>query len=213
MRRVLMALFAMTTGTALLVGLKSQVLGGPLGLVAEAPLDPDVTGDGAPLPDATAGPGPGGSPVAGPSGQPGKTPSPGATAAVTGTAKPTATTPGQTKTTTTAPATTVTVTGAAIAVKTAQSPTTKSSSCGDCHAYSMSVTITVTGGRITKATVAYNPSPGGSLSYANKASNSLSQKILTAQTWNLGRVSGATYSGNAWELSVRDAMAKAGLPT
>jgi uncharacterized protein with FMN-binding domain len=213
MRRVIVALFAMTTGTALLVGLKSQVLGGPLGLVAEAPFDPDVSGDGMPL-DATGGPGPGGSPAAGRTMLAGKMP-PGATPGAGGTASPGAIAPSQAKTTTPAlaPAGTATVTGAAIAVQTARSPTTKSSSCGDCHDYSMSVTITVTGGRITKATVAYNPPPGGSISYANKATNVLSPKILTAQTWNLGPVSGATYSGNAFELSVKDAMVKAGLPT
>ncbi|MGE5827943.1 MAG: hypothetical protein ACM30G_06195, partial [Micromonosporaceae bacterium] len=74
-------------------------------------------------------------------------------------------------------------------------------------------TITVTGGRITGASVAYNTSPGASLSYFSRAKSTLSPKVLSAQTWNLGRVSGATYSGNAFELSLRDAMGKAGLPT
>ena len=77
----------------------------------------------------------------------------------------------------------------------------------------MSVTITVTGGKITKTVTAYSTWPGSSQSYASKATNALSSKVLSAQTWNLGRVSGATYSGNAWELSVKSAMSKAGLAT
>jgi uncharacterized protein with FMN-binding domain len=103
------------------------------------------------------------------------------------------------------------VTGVAVAVRTAQSPTSKSRPCEECANYSMAVTITVTDGRITGTTVAYSPSPGESQAYASTANNRLRSSILTAQTWNLGRVSGATYSGNAWELSVKDAMSKAGL--
>jgi hypothetical protein len=72
----------------------------------------------------------------------------------------------------------------------------------------------VSNGKITSTSVAYNPSPGGSQNFANRANTQLSSSILTAspQTWNLGRVSNATYAGNAWELSAKDAMSKAGLP-
>jgi uncharacterized protein with FMN-binding domain len=76
------------------------------------------------------------------------------------------------------------------------------------------VTITVSNGKITATSVAYSSSPGGSQSYASSANNQLKSAIVNAnpQTWNLGKVSGATYAGNAWELSVKDAMSKAGLP-
>jgi hypothetical protein len=69
----------------------------------------------------------------------------------------------------------------------------------------------VSGGRVTNASAIYDPSPGGSQSFANRANSQLSQRILSSQTWNLGRVSGATYAGNAWELSAKDAMSQAGL--
>ena len=204
MRRIIVALFAMTTGTALLVGLKSHVLAVPLGLAAEQPLDP-AGGDGwaAGTPEPSA------------AGSPAATPTTGPGASTTAAAPPPAAT-----TTTTAPAVepppqavSGTFAGVAVAVKTAQSPNPRSSQCGDCHNYSMSVTITVSNGQIVNATVAYNPAPGESLRYADKATNTLSPKILGVQTWMLGNVSGATYSANAFELSVKDAMAKAGLPT
>jgi uncharacterized protein with FMN-binding domain len=204
-----MPVFGAFFGTVLLIGLKSPQFGTPVGAVADAPLDPGA------VPDPAGGGGPG---LPGPSGAPGLTPTPlppGATPvpgqSTPGPGRTTAPPTGGTSTTT-APAS-HTFTGAWVAVKTAQSPTSKSSPCGDCHAYSMAVTITVTGGRITATSLAYNTSPGSSLSYASRANSTLSPKVLSAQTWNLGRVSGATYSGNAYELSLRDAMGKAGLPT
>jgi uncharacterized protein with FMN-binding domain len=172
--------------------------------VADAPADPAAPSDGGPSGGLSGEPGPTSAATAGPT----TPPRPGQTTPAPSTSR----TPTGGTTTTTAPAS-KTVTGAAVAVKTAQSPTTKSSSCRECHDYTMAVTITVSGGRITSARVAYNPSPGSSLSYANRAANSLNQKVLSAQGWNLGRVSGATYSGNAYELSLKDAMARAGLPT
>jgi uncharacterized protein with FMN-binding domain len=205
MRRVLLALFGTMIGTAILIGAKAH--GGPAqpDTVAAAPLDPASTGT--PADPATAPPSAGVPPVANPTG-----PVPGPGSPTSSPVHPTATAPaGGGPTTTTAPATR-SYTGTAIAVKTAQSPTSKSSACGDCHDYTMSVTIKVSGGRITATSVAYNTSPGASQSYASRANSSLSQTILSKQTWSLGRVSGATYSGNAWEQSVRDAMAKAGLP-
>jgi hypothetical protein len=111
----------------------------------------------------------------------------------------------------TTPPTGTTVTGAAIAVRTAQSPTAKAAICGACADYSIAVTLTVSGGRVTKASASYSPSPGASQSFADKADMRLRPAILSAQTWNLGPVSRATYAGNAWELSAKDAMARAGL--
>jgi uncharacterized protein with FMN-binding domain len=222
MRRSLLWLMGLVCGTALLIGLKSPAIGGGQpSTLAGAPLDPGSHGSGGTVP-AAGGPGassgPSGVPrlSTGPSGVPQPSSHP-----PSGGATPTRTTPGggpttpatQTSTATTAPSTTVTVTGESFAVITAQSPNTKSSPCGPCHDYAILVTITVTNGHITSASTAYDTSPAGSLSYANRASSSLSQTILNAQTWNLGNVSGATYSTNAWEQSVRDAMVKAGLPT
>jgi len=224
MRRTLISVVGLFAGTALLVGVKSTVLGPPAGYVADAPVNPAAQGGTS---GAVAGqsPGPGTTPGRTPtpgtkSGQPpapGTTPQPGqTTTAPGGPGAPTATTttpshPGTTTTTAAPPPTTVTVTGAYVAVPTAESPTSKSSSCGDCHNYSISVTLTISGGRITKATTSYNTSPAGSQRYADQATNKLQPAILSSQTWNLGRVSGATYAGNAWEQSARDAMSKAGL--
>jgi uncharacterized protein with FMN-binding domain len=232
MRRTLISVVGLIAGTVLLVAIKSTAFGTPAGYVADAPVNPAVPG-GSSGPGAAAGPAgpgkslgqgttPGRTPAAGTKpGQPpapGTTPQPGqTTTAPSGPGAPTATktTPSQTGTTTTTaapPPTTVTVTGAYVAVPTAESPTSKSSSCGDCHNYSISVTLTISGGRITKATTSYNTSPAGSQRYADQATNQLQPAILSSQTWNLGRVSGATYAGNAWEQSARDAMSKAGLP-
>ena len=102
-------------------------------------------------------------------------------------------------------------TGAPVDVRTAQSPAVKASICGACADYSVSVTLTVSGGRIVRASASYNPSPGSSQGFADRADSQLSQSILTGQTWNLGPVSRATYAGNAWELSAKDAMTRAGL--
>jgi uncharacterized protein with FMN-binding domain len=226
MRRTLISVVGLFAGTAMLVGIKSTVFGAPAAdVLAGAPLDP-----GAP---AGAGSGPGPSGPAGPAGPsqpghpgatPGRTPAPGTTprpgqttTAPAGPGAPTATTttpsqPGATTTTAAPPPVTTTVSGAYVSVPTAESPTSKSSSCGDCHNYSISVTLTISNGRITSATTSYNTSPAGSQRYADMAANQLQPAIVSAQTWNLGRVSGATYAGNAWEQSARDAMSKAGLP-
>ncbi len=207
MRRVTLGLLGTVIGTTLLVGLKTQSFATPLGLTVTGPADP---ADGATASDPAAPGGP-----TGPDGVPAPQATPGRTA-TTGAPRPSGSTTRPTgpasTTTTTAPPTTTTVKGMAVAVRTAQSPTNKSNPCGECHNYSISVTITVTGGRVTSASASYNTSPGASQSYASRANSSLSQKILSSQTWQLGRVSGATYSGNAWELSVKDAMSKAGLP-
>jgi uncharacterized protein with FMN-binding domain len=222
MRRSVLSLFGLILGAIFLVVLKTPSFGTTLSGIAGAPQNPGTPQGGA---SGLSGPGPGqasGPIPSGPAG-PGQTPKPGTSPGQPGvTSRPgqnnptpgrsTATTPPAGGTTTTAPPTKVTVTGAAIAVRTAEAPTARSSPCGNCANYSISVTITVTNGRITSTTVSYNPSPGESQLFANQANSQLSQSILTAQTWNLGRVSGATYAGNAWEQSARDAMSKAGLP-
>jgi hypothetical protein len=200
MRRIIVALFAMVAGTTLLVGLKSQGLGAAFPLSAEGPVDPaggDPSGavDGS-VPTGAAGPTATGT-------------TPEATASAD--AGPTTVAPTEAPTTDAAPAPSGTYVGAAVAVVTAQSPNNRSRPCGDCHDYSTAVTITVSNGRITDVSVAYNPGPAQSQRYADKATNTLSQKLLSAQSWQLGPVSGATYSANAFELSVQDAMSQAGL--
>jgi major membrane immunogen (membrane-anchored lipoprotein) len=94
------------------------------------------------------------------------------------------------------------------------SPNAKSGTCSACASYTITVTLTLSNGRITSATYAYSPTPGGeSKSDADRASSALASKIVTAQTWNMGKpVSGATYALNAWEQSARSAMQAAGLP-
>jgi uncharacterized protein with FMN-binding domain len=97
-------------------------------------------------------------------------------------------------------------------VPTATSPNAKGGTCGDCHNYAISVTLTVSGGKITAASYSYSTSPAGSQRYADQACQQLQSQILTAQTWNMGPVSGATYAANAFEQSARSAMQAAGLP-
>jgi hypothetical protein len=207
MRRIIVALFAMVAGTTLLVGLKSQGLGVVFPLSAEGPVDP-AGGDPSGATDGSAPTAAAESTLpAGPT-----APTPGETASAG--ADPTSVPPTQADPTTNPPAgPSGTYVGAPVAVVTAQSPNNRSRPCGDCHDYSMAVTITISNGRITNASVAYNPGPAQSQRYADKATNTLSQKILSAQSWQLGSVSGATYSANAFELSVKDAMNQAGLGT
>jgi hypothetical protein len=212
MRRAALGLAGTAAGTVFLVAAK--IGPAPAGGLVGAPAGPGVVPPpgvsvpaGAPPP--SGGPGNIGIPPGSPTGSatlpPSGPPRPGLTSTPPGggggTPPPTTARPPQ-----------QTFTGTAVRVITAQSPSVKSQPCGECHDYTISVTITVSGGRVSATSVAYNPSPGGSLSYASRANNALSSAILTAQTWNLGRVSGATYAGNAWELSVKDAMGKAGLP-
>lgn len=198
MRRVTVALVGTFFGTILLVGLKAQGAI-PVDPVAGAPLDPaEPDGDLDEVPSDTPG-----TPSTGnPSGSP----------AANSTAGPTATTKAPTTKPTTAPATTRTVTGVAVPVRTARTPTAKEKDCEECHNYSIKITIQLTGNKITKITPSYVGTVGSSQTYANRANSKLTPLALSAQTWNVGRASGATYSGNAWELSLKDAMSKAGLP-
>jgi uncharacterized protein with FMN-binding domain len=216
MRRIIVAILGAFVGTTILIGFKSPIFFAAPAAVADAQTDPnapagsDPSQPGAPgqtpMPGQTAGPKL--TPKPGQTTPAGAT-SPGATTTSSGPRQSTSTKP-PTTTTTTAPSG-GTYTGAYVAVKTAQSPTTKSSQCGDCHNYSIAVTITVSGGKITAASVSYNTDPGASSSYYSRAVSNLKPKTLGATTYLLGKVSGATYSGNAYELSLRDAMSKAGL--
>jgi uncharacterized protein with FMN-binding domain len=217
-RRTFLALVGFSIAVTILVGLKSASTARVLGWTAEAGLASGDSGDSAPEDGEDSGPAEGGSdpsatatPATGGPSSAGSAPASGTPTAPGGGPVPTSASGVSTPATTAASRT---YTGVTVAVRTAQSPTIKSGPCGECANYTIAVTITVSSGRITKTSVAYNPSPGGSQSYANSANNKLNSALVNAQaqTWNLGRVSGATYAGNAWELSVKDAMAKAGLP-
>jgi uncharacterized protein with FMN-binding domain len=217
-RRIFLSVVGFCLTVVTLVGLKSATAAHTLGWSDEAPFDPDdplvAGGDGTEpgatpdLPGVTVSVAPDSSGPAGTT-DPAPGSSTGGPAPGQSTGGPQPTTP---RPTTPAPAPSKTYTGVAVAVKTAQTPTAKSGPCGECEDYTISVTITVSNGKITAASVAYNRSPGASQTYASRAHNSLKNSIVTAQKWNLGRISGATYAGNAWELSAKDAMSKAGLP-
>jgi hypothetical protein len=239
MRRTVLSIFGLMIGTVVLVGLKSTALGSSHATAAAyAPQNPGGgSGSAGPGNQGAAGP------VAGPGSKPGASTGPGGTTRPMPSAGPpgasalpgqTPPAPGQSTSTTTpaggggGPTTTTTTTappppppppaggtftGAAVSVPTAVSPNAKSGQCGDCHNYAISVTLTVSNGRITAASYAYSTSPAGSQSYADRASNALQSQILSAQTWNMGKpVSGCTYAVNAWEQSARSAMQAAGLP-
>src|SRR4051812_48741325 len=214
MRRVVMALLGTLVGTVLLVGLKAYGSPGSATIAAVAPPDPTPTG---------AGPGPAG-PTA--SGGPGTTPTPAAptpTGAGRGRAGPTArggrgtppsagaptpagppgaTTPPpagggaptpapRTSTPTTASRT---ITGTAFAARTAKSP-----NCGECSG-NMQVRIVVTGRHIDSIqTIQVSNRP-------KSVASTLTQQALTAQSANVGNVSGATYSALAWKQSLQSAI-------
>ena len=169
MRRVAASIVGLFFGTLLLVGLKSTAFAPPGSLVAGAPQDPGGS------PGATTGPAsspgrlPAGQPTpthAPPGGptQPGQSPRPGQST--------TTTMPGGggTTTTTTTTSASTNYVGSAASVPTATSPNAPRSggTCGECHNYAISVTITVSGGQIIAASYAYSVDPGGSRSYANR---------------------------------------------
>jgi hypothetical protein len=213
-RRVAASIVGLFVGTLLLVGLKSTAFAPPGSLVAGAPQDPGGSPGAATGPASSPGRPPAGQPTpthAPPGGptQPGQSPRPGQST--------TTTTPGGggTTTTTTTTSASTTYVGSAASVPTATSPNAPRSggTCGECHNYAISVTITVSGGQITAASYAYSVDPGGSRYYANRACQALQPLLLSRHTWNLGKpVSGATYAVNAFEQSARSAMQKAGLP-
>jgi uncharacterized protein with FMN-binding domain len=195
MRRIILGLIGTVLGTALLLGLKAQ--GSSVGgtVAATGPQDPAAG------PGATGGPpGPGGQPGAsgqpapGAPGGPAPTGPPGATTGPGGTspsAHPTTTT-GTTPPTTTTQSRTIT--GTAVAARTAKSP-----NCGECSG-SMQVRIVVTGKHIDSiSTIQQSNRP---LNTASK----LTPLALSAQSSNVGNVSGATYSALAWEQSLQSAI-------
>ena len=193
MRRILVGLMGAAVGTALMVGYKA------VGSPTTGPVAVNGPQNPAGNPAASAGPssmpGQTGQPAPGtpfPSAAPGMTSGPGTSPtghpATSGTAPPPKTT------TTTAPPQSRTITGNAVAASTAKSP-----SCGECSG-NMQVRITVTGTHIdTISTIQQSNRP------LNTAST-LTAQALSAQSANVGNVSGATYSALAWRQSLQSAI-------
>jgi uncharacterized protein with FMN-binding domain len=104
--------------------------------------------------------------------------------------------PPPTTTTTTAPPQSRTITGNAFAASTAKSPT-----CGECSG-NMQVRITVTGTHIDSITT---------IQQSNRplsTASTLTAQALSAQSANVGNVSGATYSSLAWKQSLQSAISQ-----
>jgi uncharacterized protein with FMN-binding domain len=190
MRRIVLALFGTILGTTLLVGLKTQVAGHPLGVAVAAPVDPGVE-------SAT----PTGSiPASGPpSGQPSTV----AGAPTTGPAAPAGGQPS-------GPAPTGTTKAPAPPAKTTSAPPASRSILGPAVATvwngnnygTMQVKIAVTGTHIDDiVTVQQSNRP-------KTVSTTLRSQALTAQSANVGNVSGATASSNAYKQSLQGAIAK-----
>jgi uncharacterized protein with FMN-binding domain len=196
MRRILLGLMGAAVGTALMVGYKA------MGAQATGPVA--TTGTQNHAGNAAAGTGPSG--VPGQTGQPGPN-TPGVSAApgmTTGpganpSAHPTTsgtTPPPKTTTTTTAPPQSRTITGNAVAASTAKSPT-----CGECSG-NMQVRITVTGTHIDSITT---------IQQSNRplsTASTLTAQALSAQSANVGNISGATYSSLAWKQSLQSAISQ-----
>jgi uncharacterized protein with FMN-binding domain len=195
MRRILLGLMGAAVGAALLIGLKAQGpgVGGSIA-AATGPADPRGPSGG---PGASGGPGgsPGapGGPAAGTTGQPGSPGSPGTTTAPGSSPRPTTTTTSKPPTTTSASRT---ITGTAVAARTAATP-----NCGDCSG-NMQVRIVVTGTHIDSITT---------IQQSNRplsTASTLTAQALSAQSANVGNVSGATYSSLAWKQSLQSAISQ-----
>jgi uncharacterized protein with FMN-binding domain len=179
MRRASMAIVAAAVGTAALVGLKAQHGGGPAGLVATGPLDP-----GAEVP---------GGPPAG-SGSP--TPRP--TAAVwpsVGASAPARPSPSN-------PAARPITAGPAPTARTLTGTREQAGRYGYVR-----VKITMTGRQLTAVTMLEETSEPNDA--ARRAPSILIQEALAAQSADIGNVSQATYTSDAFKASLRAALAKA----
>jgi uncharacterized protein with FMN-binding domain len=188
MRRIVLGLLGTLVGTAIMIGFKAH--GVPLDgtVAATGPADPS-NGTGAPA--GPGGPGPAnGQPAPGASGGPTPTGAPGPSAS--GGPAPS----GHPTTTTTTTTTTQgrTITGTAVAARTAKTP-----NCGECSG-NMQVRIVVTGTHIDSiTTIQQSNRPLGT-------ANTLRQQALSAQSANVGNITGATYSALAWKQSLQSAI-------
>jgi uncharacterized protein with FMN-binding domain len=190
MRRILLGLIGTAIGTALLVGFKAQGAASGSTFVADAPQDPAANG----APGGTAGPGPGGTPKPGGPAPTGPAGSTGPTAGPTTGPGGTGPSAHPTTSTTTTTSQSRTITGTAVAARTAKSP-----NCSECSG-NMQVRIVVTGKHIDSiSTIQQSNRPGSVVS-------KLTPLALSAQSANVGNVSGATYSALAWEQSLQSAI-------
>ena len=201
MRRIVLALLGTAIGTTLLVGLKTQVAVAQLGLSAATPADAGAGGDpanGQPsASSAVAGPS---AAAAGPSAAASTT----APAAAATKAGPSATA-GTASKPPTAPAT-APPTAPATAPKTTAPPPAARTILGDAVAASefgnMQVKIVVTGTHIDDIVTVQKSNRPGSVSTTLRA------QALSAQSSNVGNVSGATFSSTAYKQSLQSAIAK-----
>lgn len=207
MRRSVAAIAGTIIGTTLIIGAK---LGHP---VAEADAAYDPAADGVPV-DEAAGAGDGGgvvdpSAVATPTGKPtkGAAPTPGTTTQAS--PKPTATTGTSPKPPSPKP-TTTTGTGTGLKDGTYTGPGVQGFKSTTTKYGTITVTIVVSGGKITKASATCTADCGGdNADYADKAISGLNPKVVTAQSASISGVSGATYSSNAYKKSLAAAILKA----
>jgi uncharacterized protein with FMN-binding domain len=77
------------------------------------------------------------------------------------------------------------------------------------YRYTMTVSITVSGGRITAASYDCGDSSGESRSICQGRASKLVQETLAAQSANVATVSGATYSTQAYKSSLQSAIDRA----
>lgn len=70
----------------------------------------------------------------------------------------------------------------------------------------ITVSITVSGGKITKTSGTCSPCGGTSQSISNGAFPQLAQEALAAQNAHISTVSGATYTSGAYRLSLQSAL-------
>lgn len=80
------------------------------------------------------------------------------------------------------------------------------------HRYgSVTVTVTISGGKITNVTAqALDPGDGRSRSIDSQAVPIMKQEVLAANSANVQTLSGATYTTSAYITSLQSALAKAG---
>jgi uncharacterized protein with FMN-binding domain len=191
MRRIVMALFGTMVGTALLVGLKTEKLVTPLGISAATPADPagagsDGSAGGAVQPEQSGQPS-----QSGQTAVPSTSPGPGKATPATAPTKPTTVAKPTTAQTTAAPPASRTITGSSVATVWQ----------GDNYG-NMQVKIVVTGTHIDDiVTIAQSNRP-------KTVSTTLRSQALTAQSANVGNVSGATASSSAYKQSLASAIAK-----
>jgi uncharacterized protein with FMN-binding domain len=74
------------------------------------------------------------------------------------------------------------------------------------YGYTLTVSITVSGGRITAGTVSCGSASGESRSICQGRSPKLVQETLAAQSANVATVSGATYTSAAYRVSLQSAI-------